>query len=120
MKKKNTEIRSNRFELVSEYYLSGESIPAFCLKKSIPRSTFSRWIRNFESSNQEMAEVMKRKSSQKSVESPDEVSALKSELARLQGELKREKLRAHAYDTMIDVAEEMFNIPIRKKAGTKQ
>ena len=32
----------------------------------------------------------------------------------------REKLRAKAFDTMIDVAEEMFNIPIRKKAGTEQ
>lgn len=120
MKRKNNEIRTNRFELVSEYYRSCESIGAFCIKKSLPRSTFCRWIRNFESSNQEMAEFMKRKRSPNAVESPDEVSALKSELSRLQGELKREKLRAHAYDTMIDVAEEMFNIPIRKKAGTKQ
>jgi hypothetical protein len=30
------------------------------------------------------------------------------------------RLRAKAYDTMIDVAEEMFGIPIRKKPGTKQ
>ncbi len=34
--------------------------------------------------------------------------------------LKDAKMRAHAFDTMIDVAEEMFNLPIRKKAGTKQ
>ncbi|MCS2765595.1 hypothetical protein NXV33_10750 [Bacteroides thetaiotaomicron] len=29
--------------------------------------------------------------------------------------LKDAKMRAHAFDTMIDVAEEMFNLPIRKK-----
>ena len=34
--------------------------------------------------------------------------------------LELEKLRAKAYDTMINVAEETFNIPIRKKSGTKQ
>lgn len=31
-----------------------------------------------------------------------------------------QKLRATAYDKMIDLAEETFNIPIRKKSGTKQ
>lgn len=120
MKKKNIVFRSNRLELLSEYYRSGEKLSAFCVKKCIPQSTFNRWIRNFESSNPEMSEVMKRQSSKQGVESADEISTLKSEIARLQGELEREKLRAHAYDTMIDVAEEMFNIPIRKKAGTKQ
>ena len=28
--------------------------------------------------------------------------------------------KAKAYDKMIDLAEERFNIPIRKKSGTKQ
>ena len=34
--------------------------------------------------------------------------------------LKDANMRAEFYDTMIDVAEEMFKIPIRKKAGPKQ
>jgi dsDNA-binding SOS-regulon protein len=33
----------------------------------------------------------------------------------LERQLKKEKLRADAYDTMIDVAEKKFSIPIRKK-----
>lgn len=52
---------------------------------------------------------------------------LVTEVARLKKELKEAKLalyqaqmRAEVYDTMIDVAEEMFKIPIRKKAGTKR
>ena len=41
-------------------------------------------------------------------------------MTRLRKELRSQKLRAEALDTMIDVAEEMFGIPVRKKAGTKQ
>ncbi len=52
--------------------------------------------------------------------SQDDISTLKSEIARLQAELKHEQFRTHAFDVMIDVAEEMFKIPIRRKTGTKQ
>lgn len=45
---------------------------------------------------------------------------LKAALKKAQKEAELEKLRAKAYDKMIDLAEEHFNIPIRKKSGTKQ
>ena len=52
---------------------------------------------------------------------PDErIRELEAENRRLEKALELEKLRAKAYDTMINVAEETFNIPIRKKSGTKQ
>ena len=50
----------------------------------------------------------------------EELKAVKAENRRLQEALWLEKLRSKAFDTMIDVAEANFNIPIRKKAGTKQ
>lgn len=50
---------------------------------------------------------------------PEDYAALQAEVARLQKELRHEKMRADVYSTMVDVAEEMFHIPIRKKAGTK-
>ena len=53
-------------------------------------------------------------------ELPDDVQALQAELARVKEELRKEKLRADAYDTMIDIAEDMFKVPIRKKAGAKR
>ena len=31
-----------------------------------------------------------------------------------------EKIRSEAYNHMIELAEQQFNIPIRKKSGTKQ
>ena len=51
--------------------------------------------------------------SQESTETSD-VEALKKEIARLKKELDHESLRARAFDTMIDLAEKQFNIPIRK------
>jgi hypothetical protein len=51
--------------------------------------------------------------------SNDTVS-LAAEPARLREELKYQRLRADAYDEMINVAEEQFDIKIRKKAGAKQ
>lgn len=50
----------------------------------------------------------------------DELKKAKEENSRLKEALELEKLRSRAFDTMIDVAEKNFNIPIRKKVGTKQ
>ena len=49
-----------------------------------------------------------------------EIRELKAQLSQARKEAELEKLRAKAYDTMINVAEETFNIPIRKKSGTKR
>lgn len=52
---------------------------------------------------------------------PEErIMELEKENKRLEKALELERLRAKAFDTMINVAEETFNIPIRKKSGTKQ
>ena len=53
-------------------------------------------------------------------ELPEDVKALQAEIARLAQDLKYEKMRADAYDTMIDLAEDTFKIPIRKKSGAEQ
>ena len=50
----------------------------------------------------------------------DELKKAKEENKRLKEALELEKLRSLAFNTMIDVAEKNFNIPIRKKVGTKQ
>ena len=50
----------------------------------------------------------------------DQIRELKAQLRQARKEAELEKLRAHAYDTMISLAEQTFNIPIRKKSGTKQ
>ena len=46
--------------------------------------------------------------------------ALEKKLKELESQLEYEKLRSDALDKMIEIAENRFNIPIRKKPGTKQ
>ena len=50
----------------------------------------------------------------------DQIRELKERLRQAEKRAEMEELRAKAYSKMIDVAEETFNIPIRKKSGTKQ
>ena len=61
------------------------------------------------------------KKSQKPVETEaEELARLREENKRLAEALKMAEWMNHAKDVMIDEAEKMFNIPIRKKAGAKQ
>jgi hypothetical protein len=45
---------------------------------------------------------------------------LEAKIAKLEKELEAEKLKAEAYNALIEVAEEELGIDIRKKAGAKQ
>ena len=45
---------------------------------------------------------------------------LEVKVRQLEKDLEFEKLRTHALDKMIDIAERDLNIAIRKKAGTRQ
>ena len=98
----------------------------------IPRVTIWRWIRTFadgrvpKGSSKGTANVKPNpssmsKKSQKAVETEaEELARLREENKRLAEALKMAEWMNHAKDVMIDEAEKMFNIPIRKKAGAKQ
>ena len=61
------------------------------------------------------------KKNQKPVETEaEELARLREENKRLAEALKMSEWMNHAKDVMIDEAEKMFNIPIRKKSGAKQ
>lgn len=49
----------------------------------------------------------------------EEIRDLKRQLRQKELGLKKEKMRADFYQTMVDVAEEQLGIDIRKKVGTK-
>lgn len=50
----------------------------------------------------------------------EDYDKLRAEAERLRKELREQKMRAKVLDTMIDVAEEMFDIPIRRKTDDKR
>ena len=102
------------------------------IEKIIPVSnyTISDWIRNFVAENpsyksermKQAEERRKKKAVLESVDSPvpSDLQSLKAEVSRLRKALREESMRAELYNEIINVAEEQFKIPIRKKAGTKQ
>ncbi|MCC8146251.1 MAG: hypothetical protein LIO93_07405 [Bacteroidales bacterium] len=107
---------SLRLQIIEEH-LSGRSKYFLARKynlKSISRIT--HWMRIFglEDSPPKPVEEMSKKQSES-----EEIRSLQLELKRLKKSLAEEQLRSRAYDRMIDVAEDMFKIPIRKKPGTK-
>ena len=100
------------------------------ISKIIPvsKNTVSRRISNFAADNQDKSQLMSNRirknsrqvtgkpsdsASQESTETSD-ADALKKEIARQKKELAHESLRAKAIDTMVDLAEKQFNIPIKK------
>ncbi|WP_294081444.1 transposase [Proteiniphilum sp. UBA5384] len=92
------------------------------------------WIHNFAKEYKSNTEIMEaisnldKSSLEQSGKEKDKVNtgsskdtaSLESELASLRDELKYQRLRADAYDEMINVAEDQFNIKIRKKVGAKR
>ncbi|MDR0745588.1 MAG: hypothetical protein LBF17_03730 [Mediterranea sp.] len=106
-----------KFGVIREYLGCDLSLSAFCKKKSLDRGTFRYWLHTFvPESNLYLAAMGK--SNEKS--DSEVIRDLKRQLVEQAVELKREKMRADFYETMVDVAEEQFNISIRKKAGAKQ
>jgi len=49
-----------------------------------------------------------------------ELKLLKQKNQKLEKALKWEELKSQIYETMVDIAEKEFDLPIRKKFGTKQ
>lgn len=77
------------------------------------KSLVLNWIRKFDTiQNPEM------KKKQEKVQK--DTRELEAENKRLREELELERLRVLSLNVMIDMAEEQFKIPIRKKSGAKQ
>lgn len=94
-------------ELVEKHHISNEQ-------------TLFSWVGRYLSQN-EVVSLQEQTDEDMAKTSKDEqIKELKAQLKQARKDAELEKLRAHALDTMINLAEETFNIPIRKKSGTKQ
>jgi transposase-like protein len=107
-----------KMEIVREYHLEGKRNKSRLAQEyGIGQATVCDILRNFAAENDKSALLMKNKPTGSQSE---EIKALRKEVLELKKQLYDETMRADFYDTMIDVAEEMFGIEIRKKAGTGQ
>jgi transposase-like protein len=105
-------------QVINEYLLGDLSYRQLAESHNIGSSTIHRWVTGFQGRSYKIARdykiltlpAMKQPKIKEVL--PDEVAALKKELAQ-------ERLRSKLLTAMIDIAEDQFKIPIRKKSGTK-
>ena len=115
-------------QAVKEYLLEGHPYRALAEKYNVSRSTINKWvlvyqgIDNISRSQKQVSYDLQQKSLGKKSKQPiqQQQNELENRLALLEKQLEWEKLKSHALDTMINVAEREPGIDIRKKHGTKQ
>lgn len=110
-----------KLEVLRDYYISGLSIIATAKKWGITSpSTLFKWIQSHPidseslSLSSELLAELKMKQEPKSRE-----QLLEDEILRLQKALELEKLRSHAFKSLIELAEKEEKIFILKKDGVK-
>ena len=106
-----------KIEVAKTYHLERKSLSQTAKEYGLSKGTVVKIIHNFAASTSKSALLMKNRPTDSLAE---ENKALREEILELKKKLHQETMRADFYDTMVDVAEEMFNIEIRKKAGTGQ
>lgn len=83
-------------------------------------SALYKWISKFDMSIPDDSFFKKQEVMSKEVNKSKSEHDLEAKIKKLEAELEYEKLRTEALNTIINIAEERFNIPIRKKSGTKR
>ncbi len=110
-----------KIKIVKEYFETNQSLKELSNKYGFGSGdTIYRWIRKFDISKPDAKEIHKVSIMSKEVGKSKHELELESKLKKLESELAYERLRTEALSTMIDIAEDKFNISIRKKSGTKQ
>ena len=111
-----------RLQIIEEH-LSGSSKGSLARKYGIKGGSYciTKWMRTFgitETGEHAVPEELMKKA--KASGKPVEVLALEREVKELKAKLARERMRADAYETLVGLAEETYQIEIRKNFATKQ
>ena len=99
---------------VCEYFQSGMGIAAFSQKAGIPLTTLNDWVEAFKAAHPTIANSAMTKD-EKTRALEEEVAQLKRELVQATQECQKARACAHTWETMVDVAEKMYGIEIKKK-----
>ena len=124
-KKRHHYSEEERLSILRDYYSSGMSMYACAKKYQLSTETLLiKWKKLYESHpeivslHSELEELYMANRDKESYK--EEIAQLKKRNKELEKALAFSKWETEARDIMISIAEEQFNIPIRKKAGAKQ
>ena len=108
--------------ILREYLTSDMSKGAICRKYGLNRNWVYTNLIKFAISDKKDGTAMKKLSGNVSAEESyrdDERDTLLKRIHELEIELRRTEMARDAYDEMIRLAEQYYNIPIRKKSGAE-
>lgn len=113
---------SYKLEVVKYYYDHGEDRKATLQKHGIDHSCLRDWLLRYQSSEKVVTLLtqIEKEMAKKYRQLPEDATVAQTEYEKLQRDLELEKLRNAALSQMIDLAEEEFKLPIRKKSGAGQ
>lgn len=108
-------------ELVAEY-VSGElSYREMEERYGVSSSTLQRWVKTSGGEKIESGGAARGRPGSEDRAGEDRAGEdMASEVKRLRGELRKAELHNKLLNAMIDIAEEQFEIPIRKKHGARR
>lgn len=114
---------SIRLVYLEEYFQSPLSRYQFEKEKGIAHHSISHWLRNFgledKSTPVEPRVMKKAEPTLTEQELRERIYSLEQQLKSLKLELKQSNMARDAYNCMIDLAEETYNIRVRKNSDAK-
>ena len=101
---------------------SGKLSPGEARRKYniLGHSTIIKWCRKYGTVHQHTSKRIGNKTRMSMSSQDYEIIRLKHEIESLKSELEDSRLKNVVLETMVDIAEKEFEIPIRKKYGAKQ
>ena len=111
--------KEERKSYVMEYLSSPLTKRCFEKEKGLSYNTIRYWLRIFAIEDKPTPIIMSKESSMNEQELSREINALRQEVKRLKAELKYSNMACEAYDHMIDLAEETYNIKVRKNSDAR-
>ena len=103
-----------KIDIVKLHYFEGVSLKELARIYNTESSVITRIISTFAKEKDTNLMIMGRNTT---IGKSDELKSLRKEVLELKKRLYNETMRADFNETMIEVAEEMFGIEIRKKAA---
>lgn len=104
--------------MVAEYLRGGVTLRELERRHGVSFSTIHRWVKEYERGEGPNQEVEAGQEVWRALVEKD--ASLSTDLRQLRRELEEARLHNKLLNAMIDIAEEQFEIPIRKKSGAKR
>ena len=114
--------KEESLEILREYLTTNQSKRSICRKYGLDPNWVSRNLIKFAVADKKDGIAMKKLPGNVSVEKTyrdDDRDALLKRIRELEIELRRTEMARDAYDEMIRLAEQYYDIPIRTKSGAK-